>query len=96
MRHDDVVAVAAIGTRAEVLRLQAHQIVAAIAGGARATADPWVGDPPVAHRGTVGVGAHRRDAANDLMPHGQGQLDAAFVQRRLVAAAEVEIAVPDV
>ena len=43
-----------------------------------------------------GLGAQLDDAADDLVAHGQRQDDAAIVQRHLLAAADVVIALPDV
>ena len=42
------------------------------------------------------VGAELGDAADDLVAHGERQHDAAILQRHLLAAAEVVVALPDV
>ena len=75
---------------------EAHQLVAAQALGALAAADPGIDDAPVADGHILGLGADRQNLADDLVAHGEGQLDAAVGDVDALAAAEVEEALPDV
>ena len=96
MRRDDVRAVAAVLVHAEAARREAHVVLLRQALLAGAAADPGEHDAQVADLHAFGVRAELGDAADDLVPHRQRQHDAAVLQRHVLAAAEVVIAVPDV
>ena len=96
MRRDHMRAVAAIGIDAETARREAHVVLLRQAFLAGAAAEPGEHDAQVADLHALGVGAELGDAADDLVSHRERQHDAAILQRHLLAAADVVVALPDV
>ena len=95
-RHQHVRRVAALREHADILRLEAEILVAALAHLAFAAAHPRIDQPHVADLHVLRVRPDRDHLADVLVAHGERQLDAAVGEHQLLAAADLVIAVPDV
>ena len=96
VRHNHVVAVAAVGACAEETLGAAQVLVALRADLAFAAAHPGIDDALVADGGALGLWPHRDHLADDFVAEREGKLHAAINDHDLVATAKIEITVPDV
>ena len=93
MRHQHVAGEAAVAIDAEMARLIAQMLFAALAAPARAAADPGIdGIEAVSRSMPVPLPALRIDVAADLVTEREGQL-APAADVELLAVAQIEIAV---
>ena len=97
VRHDHMIAIAAVREHAEKLWFAAKLPLTCLADIAFAATDPRKHQPCVADLHIFDVRSDRHDLADNLMAHGQRQLDAAIQQvHALLASAHLIEAVPDV
>ena len=82
MRDGDVIGIAAIAIDAEAARPHAHILVAGLADGAIAAADPGVDEARLADLDALPsrLGSERHHLARRLMSHCERERDAAILQ----------------